>query len=217
VFKQNAAILCAMLFSCTQLNAMFLFPENADENFQEYLRTGDSPDDNPMDMQLITKRFNTLEAKLPVALLDTNISTPEFAALLEDLPSSEIAERYALYRTVYNTFLSTLFLQQAIARRMLEPKTPEESTTLQSFTQQLRERQTKTSAWLTAIRKSGEEHYVGVSHLNIKGVSVSKKEFWESQLKPRVLANLKTLYENKIYLNLGYMTMFRNQLDSNLE
>ena len=59
MFKQHTAIICLMLFPCTPLNAMF--PDNADENFQEYLRTGESIDDNPMDMELITKGFDTLE------------------------------------------------------------------------------------------------------------------------------------------------------------
>ena len=115
---------------------------------------------------------------LPAAKLDKDISTPAYAAQLAQLPSSEITQRYKLYRTMHTTFLTTLFVQQAIAKRLSESTTPEESTKLESFSQPLEQRRIKTSAWLTAIRKSGEEHYVGVCHLDIT---------WRERLKEGIL------------------------------
>jgi hypothetical protein len=171
-----------------------------------------------MDIKLITTAFHRIEKKLPLAKLDDGISSPEYAGqLVDDLPSSEIALRYKLYRTMHTTFLASLFLQQAITQRIGQLNTLEESAKLTRFIQQLQQRQLKTSAWLTAIRKSGEEHYVGICHLNPTGDAGSKKEFWDSTLKPVVLTKLKELFCNEIYLNPEYMAVLRQQLDSNLD
>lgn len=158
----------------------------------------------------ILQRMNDLDE-----IID-NPSTDAVAQQLDDLPSNEIVRRYENYKKVFDSFISLLIIKQYasnVIQKYPEPHPNGFSEPPSNNLQHAEQRMTATVTWLDAIRKSGEELYLGISNLAVAAPATTPRAFWHSTMENDVLRSLRNCYwDETTHLDPTSMAMLRHQL-----
>jgi hypothetical protein len=117
------------------------------------------------------------------------LSTPEYAATLPEAPTTEIVERFTLYKRCVREFVTGIAYKQVILKESAQETIP-----------LIDQRILALSRWLTAVRTSGEEGYL---HQCYRVINTAETP---------VLHILYFTENLPLYLNATSMVILRQQL-----
>lgn len=242
--KKSTTLMAIALCVSTQLHTMY--PLTLDDAFRQYIQNG-NPWGNE-EMPILKKPFQLddlangmlvdqtamLLRKLTVQEDDVmphdwinNVwindrSTAEYAKTLTALPSTEIKARFDKYELCFDDFINCLVAKQLILKQLKQADDANSRNQLLLYFQVVEKYMITLSEWLTAIRNSGEEHYLGTYCLKpspvFNDVLREPTLFWIPRLKEHILSSLKIFYkynlpgEPELCLNTTSMAILRNQL-----
>ncbi len=231
MFRKSITLTVMVLYMSIPLHAMY--PLTPDDAFEQYIENGNPWGDEEMPAAPSEIIEQTIIQGIQKQSLKNNViddrSTAEYAKTLPTLPSTEIEARFTKYIKCFDEFMGALVMQQLILKQIKqEGDAGTRNTLLQCFG--LAEQRTiAVCQWLTAIRDSGEEHYIGVSKLKPNAYPEDTETripslFWISILRPKILSgHLRVCYrfhhpsDPSPYLNPTSMAILRHQLNKGFE
>ena len=247
--KKSISLMAIVLCVNMQLHAMY--PLTLDDAFRQYIQNGNPWGNeempilkNPLQLhnvadEMLDDQTAILLRKLTVQEEDVmphdwinNVwinhrSTAEYAKTLPDLPATEIKARFKKYEYCFDDFINCLIAKQIILKQLKQAGDANSRNQLLLYFQVVEKYMITLSEWLTAIRNSGEEHYLGTYCLKPSPVldcELSEPTlFWICDLKQHILRPLKESYEYnftglpELCLNATSMAILRNQLNKGIK
>ncbi len=248
--KKSISFITLTLCVNMQLLAMdpLTFDNYIEVAFEEYMQNGNPRGDEDMPILKYSPRagltcggyydvrtllLTRLERDNGVTGFTKNLSSPAYAQQLPNLPSNEIANRFTSYRNCIHDFIDSVIAKQIILKSLKQENDIVKRNKFLKYLELVDKYMITLSTWLTTIRDSGEEHYIGKCSLkpdmpNDDPEFRNSTLFWKNTLRPNLLLYLRAdfscntrhsfiynryLPEPTFSLNATSMAILRNQLD----
>ena len=250
--KKSMLLMFITLALCVNMQLLAMYPLALDDYitvaFAEYMQNGNPWGDEDMPILEYSPRagltcndctddrtslLTRLEHNNGVTDFTKNLSSPTYAQQLPNLPSDEITNHFVTYRHCIYDFIDSVIAKQIILKSLKQENDIGKRNKFLKYLGLVDKYMITLSTWLTAIRDSGEEHYIGKCSLkpdmpNDDPEFHDSTLFWKNTLRPEMLRLLKTdffcstkhflthnryLPEPTFSLNATSMAILRNQLD----